>query len=70
MTRFNALLAIYSQLDTIYLGLIMIAVWAAGTAHLLDWMTERKGKIVVTVFWTLLVIAYAAGIVLVGVSYS
>lgn len=70
MTRYDLLLSAYQDYDTIYLALIMISVWAAGTSHLLDWLTERRGKILVSIFWSLIVLVYIAGIIFIGLKYS
>ena len=70
MTRFSTLLTIYNQLDTIYLGVIMVSVWAAGMGHLLDWMTQRHLTILVTIFWTLVVMAYIAALLYIGLSFK
>lgn len=70
MTRFDSLLTIYSHLDTINTGLIMLSVWAAATAHLIDWVTVRSWRVLVPIYWTLLVIGYLGGIIFIGLSYS
>jgi hypothetical protein len=70
MTRYSTLLSIYQQLDTIYLAVIMVAVWVAGFGHLLDWMTQRHLTILVTIFWTLVVMAYMAAMLFIGLSFG
>ena len=70
ITRFSTLLSIYNQLDTIYLGVIMVSVWAAGMGHLLDWMTQRHLHFLVTIFWTLVVMVYIGGMVYIGLSFK
>ena len=69
MTRFNALLSVYSYLDTITTGLILLAVWAASTGHLLDWLTEHRGKFLVKTYWFLIVFSYISGLVFIGSNY-
>ncbi|MBE3117661.1 MAG: hypothetical protein IMZ50_02755 [Candidatus Atribacteria bacterium] len=70
MTRFEALLTIYSHLDTINTGLILLAVWAATSGHLVDWITVRGWRVLIPIYWSLVVIAYSAGIIRIGLSYS
>lgn len=70
MTRYSTLLSIYNQLDTIYLGVIMVSVWVAGMGHLLDWMTQRHLTFLVTVFWTLVVMAYIAALLYIELSFK
>ena len=70
MTRFDALLEIYSNLDSIYAGLILLSVWVALTGHLVDWMTERMSQVIITIYWTLAVIGYVAGIIFIGKVYA
>lgn len=70
MTRYDTLLNIYSNIDTIYTGLILISVWAAVTGHLIDWVTVRGWRVLIPFYWTLAVIGYIAGMVCIGLSYS
>jgi hypothetical protein len=70
MTRYSALLSIYQNLDTVYLGLVMLSAWSALTGHLLDWLTVKRWRILITIFWTLLIFAYVAGILLIGLYLS
>jgi hypothetical protein len=70
MTRLDLLLTAYARYDLIYSGLIMLGVWAAGTGHLLDWITQRRGRILVNIYWTLILILYVAGITFIGLQFS
>jgi hypothetical protein len=70
MSRLDLLLNYYSQLDTVYTGLILFSSWVAVTGHLLDWMTQRHLHILVNVFWALMIVIYVAGIIFVGLKFS
>jgi hypothetical protein len=70
MTNYQALAAIYTQLDTVYLALIIIAFWVAATGHLLDWATQRHAHALVTIFWGLVVCGYVAGMLFIGLVIS
>jgi len=70
MNRYTELLGIYSKLDTIYTGLILLSVWSACTGHLFDWLTVLKWRIIIPIFWTLLIILYIAGIIFIGLNYQ
>lgn len=62
MTRLQLLQNAYSQYDTIYSGLILFSVWVAGTGHLLDSITARRSRITVSIFWSLVILLYLAGL--------
>ena len=62
MTRLQLLQNAYAQYDTIYTGLILFSVWVAGTGHLLDWITARRSRITVSIFWSLVILLYVAGL--------
>jgi hypothetical protein len=70
MTRYSALLSIYQNLDTVYLGLVMLSAWSSLTGHLLDWLTVKRWRILITIFWTLLITLYVAGILFIGLYLS
>jgi hypothetical protein len=68
MTRLQLLQAAYSHYDSIYSGLILMAVWAAGTGHLLDYLW--KGRQIITIYWTIIIILYVAGVLVLGLTLS
>ena len=70
MTRLQLLQEAYSQYDTIYAGLIMLSVWVAGTGHLLDWITAQRSRITVSIYWSLVILLYLAGMLLLGLAVS
>ena len=70
MTNASALLTIYHNLDTIYAGVVMIGVWVATTAHLLDWSTQHHLRILVYLFWGLAVTAYIASLIYIAMSFK
>lgn len=70
MTRLQLLQQAYSQYDTIYAGLIMLAVWVAGTGHLLDWITSHRSRVTVSIYWSLVIILYVAGMLCLGLAVS
>ena len=70
MTRLQLLQNAYSQYDSIYSGLILISVWVAGTGHLLDWVTAHRSRITLSIFWSLVIILYLAGMLLLGLAVS
>ena len=70
MTRYELLLAYYHNLDTVTTGLILFAFWAAGTGHLIDWMTEHRCKFLVPIYWSIVIILYTLGIIIVGTKFS
>jgi hypothetical protein len=70
MTRYQALLEIYKQQDTIYAGMLMLSIWAAGFGQLLDVMIPVKAHFIVDVFWGLVVSLFVAGLVFILVSFS
>ena len=69
MSRYETLLDIYHEWNTIYTGLILIAVWVPLAGHLLDRLAETKLKWFIPVYWLLVLIAYIGGIVFVGVRF-
>lgn len=68
MTRLQLLQNAYSQYDTIYTGLILFSVWVAGTGHLLDWITARRSRITVSIYWGLVILLYVAGLLMLGLA--
>jgi hypothetical protein len=68
MTRLQLLQVAYSHYDTIYSGLILMAVWAAGTGHLVDYLW--KGRQIIAIYWTLVIIIYVAGVLFIGLNFS
>ncbi len=71
MTRYDLLLDYYHNLDTVTTGLVMIAVWAAFTGHLVDFITAREGwRFMVPVYWSLVITIYVIGIIFVGLTFS
>jgi hypothetical protein len=69
MIRLDLLLNAYRNYDTIYLGLFLMASWVAGAGQLLEWITTNRGKILNNIFWALILVAYAAGIIYVGLVF-
>ena len=70
MNRLEAMIEYYRNVDTVTTALILFAVWAAGTGHLVDWMTEHRGKFLVPIYWTIVIILYVLGIIIVGTKFS
>jgi hypothetical protein len=70
MNRYDVLIGIYAHLDTIYAGLILLAVWVATTGHLIDWVSVRGWRVIIPIYWSMLVIAYATAIIFIGLAYS
>ena len=70
MTRYQTLLQVYKNIDTIYSGLILIVAWVATTGHLLDWITRHSGQVLVVIYWTMIIILYMAGIIFVGLKFG
>ena len=59
----------YRQYDQIYLALILLAGWGAGTIHLLDWLTVGRSRILLTIFTGVLIVTYIVGIIYVGTTF-
>ena len=70
MTRYDLLLSAYHHYDQIYAALILLACWVGGTGHLVDVLTTRRGRVALSIFWGLMVILFAAGVLLVGITIS
>jgi hypothetical protein len=68
MTRYQYLLSIYKNFDSIYAGLFLLVVWAASTGHLVDWLTQRTGQILVVMYWMLIILLYVVEIIALGLS--
>jgi hypothetical protein len=68
MNRYWNLLYIYKNLDTVYAFMILLGVWVAGFGHILDWGT--KSKLIVSLFWGLAMIGFAAGLIFIGLTFS
>lgn len=70
MTRYDQLLAYYHHLDVVTTGLVLLAVWAVSTGHVIDWITPRSCKVIIPIYWSLVIIIYIAGIVFIGLKFS
>jgi hypothetical protein len=70
MTRLEAMIEYYRNVDIVTTALVMLAVWAAGTGHLVDWMTEHRFKIAVPIYWSIVITVYVIGILFVGLTFS
>jgi hypothetical protein len=69
MSRIQTLMEIYHHMDTIYTALILLAAWAGIAGHLCDVLAEKHWKIIVPIYWSLIIAAYAAGILVVGLKF-
>jgi len=70
MTRYQTLLTVYKNIDSIYAGLFLIVAWAATTGHLLDYLTQHTGQILVVIYWIMMIALYVSGIIFVGLNFG
>jgi hypothetical protein len=70
MNRLDLLLTAYRHYDQIYSCLILFAIWVAVLAHLVDWLTVNRGRVLITIFWTLAIITYISGIIFIGLRFA
>jgi hypothetical protein len=68
--RFAALVEVYTHLDIITLGLVLISTWVVATGHLLDWLTTNKARWIIPVYWTIIMVGYLLGMVYIGITYK
>jgi hypothetical protein len=67
MERYERLIQIYENMDTVFGMLILISVWAAGFAHILDaGLNGRFRTAILIAFWVLISGLSISVIVLVG----
>jgi hypothetical protein len=70
ISRFDALLTIYTRLDIITTFLVLLSAWVVTTGHLLDWITKGRSRIAIPIYWTIIILGYAVGIVVIGTTYK
>jgi hypothetical protein len=70
MTNYLALMGIYHQLDTVYMGVILIVVWIAVFGHILDQLTPPRIRLVIPIYWGMALSFYVAAIIFIGTTLS
>ena len=67
MERFDRLIQVYKDLDTVFGILILLGVWAASLGHILDaGLHGRVHDVVLWAYWIMISILGFAGIVFAG----
>jgi len=69
MTRYDILLQAYHNYDVIYTAMLLIAAWASGTGHLLDWILHGKAWFAIYLYWAFVLALYVISVALIGLRF-
>jgi hypothetical protein len=70
MNRYTILLGIYSNLDKIYLGILLASFYLIFTGYIVEYISNRTWKILTPAYWGLVIVLYVSGILLAGTHIS